>query len=83
MHVGQGELEGLVGQDAGHVGKAQQAVVGEHRAQAQGAGVQQRFMRLARRQPLVACQIDGSVSLLTGSLSMQCAAARCTAMMQE
>ena len=53
VHVSQGELEGLVGQDAGRVGKAQQAVVGEHRAQAQGARVQQRFMRLSRRQLLL------------------------------
>lgn len=40
VDIAQGELEQLVGEDAGGVGKAKQGVVGEDGADAHGAGVQ-------------------------------------------
>ena len=46
MDVSERELERLVDQDAGHVAEPHQAVVGEDSAQAHGACVQQRLMRL-------------------------------------
>lgn len=52
MHVGEGELERLVDQDAGHIGKHHQAVVGEDGAQPHGARVQQRLVCLRWSQCL-------------------------------
>jgi hypothetical protein len=52
VHVSEREPERLVHQDAGHIRKAHQAVVREHRAQAHRPRVQQRLVRLlcGRRQ---------------------------------
>ncbi|KAL1844434.1 hypothetical protein VTK73DRAFT_2564 [Phialemonium thermophilum] len=58
VHVAQGKLEKLVGQDAARIGKAKEGVVGEDGAQAHGAGVQDSLVAEAAETGVAVDDLD-------------------------